>query len=147
MKYPGIDIEATPKQGGFTLMELMIVVAIVAILAAVAIPSYRQHTIKSNRAAAESFMMQIANKEEQYILDARNYTGTIGTGGLNLTAPSDVNANYQITVNVNNAASPPTYTITATPKNPPQNDPLCGNLTLDQSGSKGAQLGTPQTCW
>lgn len=125
----------------------MVVVVILAILTTIAIISYRNHVTKSNRAAAESFMLQIANREEQYMLDARAYTGTIGTGGLNLPTPGNVSTNYNISVTANNTATPPTYTITAAPINPPQNDPLCGILTLDQTGNKGSSAGSVQTCW
>src|SRR5512140_3552297 len=124
---------ASSRQQGFTLVELMVVVAIVAILAAVAIPSYRQHVIRTNRTAAEAFMMQVANKQEQYLLDARTYTATLGKGGLDLTTPPDVQRNYGINITgVSNTA----YTITATPNNPPQDDVQCGTLTLDQTGTK-----------
>ena len=62
-------IIATPAtnstQQGFTLIELMIVVAIVAILAAVAIPSYQQYVVKSNRSAAQSHLLSVDNKQEQ----------------------------------------------------------------------------------
>lgn len=125
---------------GFTLIELMVVVIIVAILTSIAIPSYRDHVVKSNRAAAESFMLQLANKEEQYLLDARNYTGTLGTGGLNLSTPADIQGKYTVTIgNISNT----TYTITAVPT-AAQKDPLCGTLTLNQAGLK-----TPTTggCW
>lgn len=129
------------RQHGFTLIELMIVVAIVAVLAIIAVPSYRNHVIRANRANAEGFMMQVANKEEQYLLDARTYTNTLGTGGLGLTTPTDVGTRYTITIPT---ATTTTYTIQAVPKNPPQNDTECGTLTLDQSGNK-----TPSTsgCW
>lgn len=110
---------------GFTLIELMVVVAIVAILATVAYPSYRQYTIRSNRAAAQSFMLDVANKEEQLFIDNRGYVAVTGNaqfpnaptaGGLNLTVPDKVNSFYTVTVALPTASgAPPGYTITATP--------------------------------
>jgi type IV pilus assembly protein PilE len=73
-------IERTPRQNGFphgfTLIELMIAVAVVGILAAIAYPSYTAYVVRANRSAAASFLFQLANKEAQYMLDARTYTGT-----------------------------------------------------------------------
>ncbi len=72
------------KRGGFTLIELMIVVAIIGTLAMIGIPSYERYVIRSNRAVAKQFMLAVANKQEQYILDARQYTDNYGAGGLGL---------------------------------------------------------------
>lgn len=132
---------------GFTLTELMIVVAIVGILAAIAYPSYRQYVTRSNRSAAQSVMLMLSNKQEQYMLDARQYADTVAT--LNYNVPADVSRNYAITVVANNAATPPGYTLTATPTGAQQiNDIDCANLTLDQSGAKGISgTASVSACW
>lgn len=133
---------AASTQHGFTLIELMIVVVIIAIISAIAVPAYRNHVIKANRASAESFMMQIANTQEQYKLDARSYAQQWAVGGtpstLNLTAPGDVQRNYTISLSVNNApGSAPWYTITAAPT-ASQADVSCGTIAIDNLGNKGS---------
>src|ERR687887_2699906 len=80
----GAPMRRTP---GFTLIEVMIVVAIITILTSVAWPSYTRYVKRGFRAAAQQFMLDIANREEQYLLDARSYTGVLNNsvGGLNLS--------------------------------------------------------------
>ena len=102
------------KNQGFTLIEVMIVVAIIGILATVAIPAYTQYVERAKRAQAQQFIMDVANRQEQYLLDAREYTDDLAT--LNITVPDSVDDNYTVTVNADNNATPPTYTITATAK-------------------------------
>ena len=62
----------------------MVVVAVIGILSAVAWPSYKQYVQRGNRPAAQQLMLEIASREQQYLLDARQYTATIGSGGLNI---------------------------------------------------------------
>ena len=135
------------SENGFTLIELMIVVAVVGILAVIAYPSYNQYVTRSNRSVAASFMLSVANKQEQYMLDARQYASALST--LNLAPPAEVSKNYAITVVANNAATPPSYTITATPTGAQlSNDKNCANLTLDQTGAKGISgTGSVAACW
>jgi len=122
---------------GFNLIELMIVVALIGILSAIAIPQYSQYVIRGNRSAAQAFMMDAANREKQYLLDARSYAAvavaadwaTLGTA-----VPPDVLRNYTVTISAP-AGPPPSFTITATPVagGKQAND---GTLTLTDTGAK-----------
>lgn len=118
------------RMSGFSLMELMIVVAIMGILAAIAVPAYNDYLIKANRTAAKTFLLSIANKQEQYLLDQRSYASTVAA--LGLTAPPETSGKYTFAIS-NVANSPPTYTATATAVGSQASD---GNLTIDQSGAK-----------
>jgi type IV pilus assembly protein PilE len=147
---------------GFTLIELMVTVAIVGILAAIAYPSYVQYTTKAKRSAAESFMLNISNKEEQFLLDKRLYFCTTGGGCANVlttsttpplpyTVPTEVSGNYTISIIASDSATPLTYIINATPIGIQlSRDTKCKNLTLNQNGTKGINGGTSSTvtdCW
>jgi type IV pilus assembly protein PilE len=128
---------------GFTLIELVIVMVIVAILMAVALPSYSAYIVRGNRAAAQSYMMDVAQRQQQYLLDNHTYAstsvmiGTTASPGLDLP-PTSVSDNYTITMAVSNAAgAAPTFTITATPISGGVQQ-LRGEptLTLNQAGTK-----------
>ena len=121
---------------GFSLIELMAVLVIIGVLAAVAWPSYQNYVIRANRAAAQSFMMTISNRQEQYLLTNRSYTTTIGTGGLGLTAPTETNGRYTFAVTNPTTSS---YVITATATGNQLSD---GDLTLSSDGTK-----TPTDKW
>ena len=121
------------KNRGFTLIEIMIVVAVIGILAAIAFPSYQSQIRKSNRAAAQAVLMDAANKQQFYLTSQREYADTLAK--LNVTPPNDVSRWYDITVTVDPAATPPTFVLTATPKAGSSQAPD-GALTLDSQGTK-----------
>ena len=141
---------------GFTLMELIITLIIIAVLAAIAFPSYTSYLQRGRRSEAQQLMVSIANRETQYLLDSRMYTNVIGATGLNANterftctpsgAPTTcANLYYSVTVAVDNAATPPTYTVTATALGSQAAD---GNLTLTHAGTKERKVGAgPDLGW
>lgn len=137
---------------GFTLIELMITVAVVGILASVAYPSYESYMKRARRSAAQQLMQDIATKESQYLLDARGFIATIGgAGSLNVPsrdgwtcAATCTNPSYTISVVVDNAATPPTYTITGAPAAKQASD---GTLTLDSTGAKARIVSGSNVGW
>jgi type IV pilus assembly protein PilE len=139
---------AMRRAAGFTLIELMITVAIIAILVAVAMPSYEGYLRKSRRADAQSFAQEVVARQQHFMLDRRAFADSItnapAAGGLGMTVPANVSEFYAVTMVVDNAAAPPTLTITATPSGKQAYDP-CGALSIDQRGVKAA-AGTGK-CW
>jgi type IV pilus assembly protein PilE len=136
---------------GFTVIELLITMAVIAILVAVAFPSYQSHIRKGSRAAAQAAMIQIADREAQYLLDARNYAlGASALTTLNITLPTDVSTKYTITVTAADGSStpstPPTYTVQATPVagGPQVTD---GTLSLTHTGAKTRVAGSTTYPW
>ncbi len=123
---------------GFTLVELMVTIVIIGILATIVLPSYQDYLRKGRRVAAQAVLMDVAQKQQQYLLDSRSYASDLTT--LNVSTPDDVAKYYTISLAADNG-TPPTFTVTAKPNSGTDqaSDPT---LTIDNTGKK-----TPADKW
>jgi type IV pilus assembly protein PilE len=120
------------KQRGFTLIELIITVALVGILSAIAYPSYQSAMVKNRRAAAQAYLSDVAQRQQQYLMDSRAYTDDYTL--LKVAQPPDVTRYYTLTITAA-ASTPPTFTATAAPisTGPQASD---GTLSITSNGTK-----------
>lgn len=143
------------RTAGFTLIELIIVVAIIGLLATIAYPAYTEHLQRSHRAEAQTALMQSAQYMQRYYA-ANNSYATALNGDSHTTlptglqqAPAQGNSAYTLSISATSAIS---YTLTATPTGSMTGD-RCGSLTLNELGQKGVIVnGTSQpnliaACW
>jgi type IV pilus assembly protein PilE len=130
--------QAAHAERGFTRIELMIVVAVIGILSAIAYPAYTQYVVRSYRVSAQTQMLDIANRQQQFFIANRTFaTKTqIESNGFGLETDLASRYDYSITLGT---ASVPSYTIQFTAKSNQLSD---GDLTLDSTGAK-----TPASKW
>ena len=123
---------------GFTLIELMIAVVVVGILAVVSLPSYADFVKRGARADAQAFLMEVALRQQQRLVDRRAYAGSLVD--LGVATPQSIAGKYAVSMTAP-AAVPPTFTITAAPQGA-QALEGCGTLSLTSSGQR-----LPAHCW
>jgi type IV pilus assembly protein PilE len=154
---------AARRAKGFTLIELMIVVAVATILTVIAVPSYINTVRKSHRTEAKSILLDIAGREERYLATNGSYSsnpqdlgfsftswGTGQTVGSGYYQVSLSNVNAATASSVTTAATPATYLFTATAINAQAKDTQCATFTVTQTGVQSSYNsgGTATTgCW
>jgi type IV pilus assembly protein PilE len=139
------------RHRGITLIELLTVVVVIAILASIAVPSYRNYLIRSQRAEAKTALLQLRAAQEQFYLNRNAYTDDVAGAppdGLGLTAVSET-GKYAISVDLD--ADGQGYTATAAPAagGGQEDDDTCGSLTITDTGVRGIEggTGTVEECW
>jgi type IV pilus assembly protein PilE len=128
---------------GFTLVELMIVVAIITILGAIAIPAYRQYVLRANRTSATRALQDMATREENYYFTNNAYTNVLANVGLTSSATPD--GYYTLSIP---SATSTDYKVEAAPAGTQTQDTKCNDFFLQRNGNETVD-GTqdPQTCW
>lgn len=131
------------SQTGVTLIELMIVVVIVVILGAIAIPNYRDYSIRAQRTEAKSALLQLAaNQERYYDQNGHSFTSTLADVQMPATTESDT---YQLSIDA--GADETTFTARARAINTMADDDECQVFTINAQGVRGAAPDTDDDCW
>jgi type IV pilus assembly protein PilE len=143
------------RQFGITLIELMVVVAIIAIISAFAYPSYSRYVVKGKRAVAQSTLLQIADRQQQFFMDNKRYAADLTDLGFpanphvvdddgNSTVAGNSQAVYSLSLSNVTAT---TWTVTAAPLHGQlSRDTYCGSLSITHAGAKG-KTGAADNCW
>lgn len=138
---------------GFTLIELMIVVAIIAILASLAYYNYSRYAFKTRRADGREMLMRVAAAQERYYTNFNAYASSLtaaSPAGLDFTGPPVTSEKSHYTITTANGASGDTqsYVLMATPTaGDVQAADACGALTLDNVGNKLPVTSDNGHCW
>jgi type IV pilus assembly protein PilE len=143
-----ISIQPKTKHSGFSLIEIMVVVAIIGIISAIALPSYQEYVAKARRATAMTVILENAQFMERYFTQNGTYLNSGANPTLPVTeAPKDGNSKfYDITFSGTNTAT--SFTLQAAPKGAMASD-ACGTLTYTSAGAKGVSGGSKSAsdCW
>ena len=153
---------------GFTLTELLIAVAIIAILAAIALPNYRDYVKRSNRASAKAVIANIVSMQEQFFVDRKRYATKLSELGFaadtlyadpegNIAGAAESDSTYKITLanydsakiadcSMTGAPSSLAYTVLAEPYGGQVDDTSCGTICQAHNGQRGSSGGS-STCW
>ena len=146
------DGNSMPRQRGFTLIEIMIAVAIVGILAAVALPSYRTHVDRARRADARTQLLQAAQFMQRFYAANDQFLNDRGGNGISDKMPANLKKSpadgpqvYALAINATTSA----YTLTMAPlTGSPLAGDVCGSFTLTSTGARGVTGSKPRDeCW
>lgn len=146
---------AHSSNSGFTLIELMIVVAIVAILLALAFPSYSEFVRKGNRSIARTHLLDIANRQQEFFLNNKTYAASLADLGFTAASMGISSKGEEVAAGAGNSvyafsitsAGANAYALSAAPQNSQTQDTKCGTFSLNSNGTKAATGSLGIECW
>jgi type IV pilus assembly protein PilE len=160
-----MEAAMTSRRRGFTLIELMVAVAIVGLLTVIAVPAYSRYVQRTNRAVGKAALVSLAAQQETYFADRKTYTNTLSDLNFNAylsrdgstsATQSSANSIYSLSMAAltTTGTCPATgsvtgsgYTLIATPLGNQANDTTCSTLCLTSAGVRLASAGTAANCW
>ncbi|MDO9451468.1 MAG: type IV pilin protein [Stagnimonas sp.] len=164
---------STPRHAerGFTIIELLIVIVIISILVALAVPSYREYVMRTNRTVAKAALQELATRQESYAVDHKGYAvnfdrlGIAGSGAATVAyvtsggtlSRNSADALYSFALNSDTAGTMSTCALQGSPSRlgfrisaapvVASTDSRCGTLCVGSNGDRGASAGVAAECW
>ncbi len=133
------------RTGGFSLIELLVVMAIAGILMVIAVPAYEQYLLSAHRTDAIKTLLEVSNGEAEYYTDHNVYAGNLTSLGYATSSVTSENGYYAVTAT---SSTPQTFTLMATPEGGQTQDTHCGSFTLNSFGQKSVTgTDTATQCW
>ena len=140
---------------GFTLVELMIVIVVVAIVVGIALPGYQKHVIKTKRSIAKGELMEVLARQEQFFVNNRQYATTLAALGLSDPYAIDANGDQVLTTADERiyeislvSPTPTAFSVRALPQRGQTKDSWCGTLTISSTGVQSETGSAPLAeCW
>lgn len=132
-------------RSGFSLIELLVVMAIAGILTVIAVPAYQQYLLSAHRTDAIKTLLEVSNAESEFYTANNAYTANLTSLGYPANTVTSENGYYAVTAT---SSSPQTFTLTATPQGGQTQDTHCASFTLNSLGQKGVTgTDTATQCW
>lgn len=134
------------RKNGYSLIELMVTVAVVGVLVSISVPTYKNYTMKSRRSEGRSFAMEIMQRQEKYYNENNTYTTNLAQLGYSSATPTSEKGYYQVTATAASDGITNNVIITAQPIGSQTSDTECGSFIYNSNGVKSTSTSST-TCW
>lgn len=134
------------KKNGFSLIELMMTVAVVGVLASISVPTYKNYSMKIKRSEGRSFAMEIMQRQEKFYNENNTYTTNLSQLGYNSSTPTSEKGYYKVTATAASDGIANNVIITAQPIGSQTSDTECGSFIYNSNGLKSTSTSS-STCW